>query len=1149
MAAKFIIGRAGTGKTQWCFDRVVESIRTQPLGDPIYWIVPRQATFAVQRRLACTSNLGGYFRARVLSFEELATEILAESGGIAIPEITDRGRRMILGHLLRQLAGQLQLFGSVAHQPGVAAALDGTFAEFDRAGHEPAVIQEQLRDASAKLNPALKAKIHDLSLIYSNYIAFLGQDRLDPSRRLADALGAIGRCRSLQNAEVFIDSFHDFTGSERLVIAALAKACKSVAITLTIDPQSPCIANPHHVPDEMSLFHRCETAYRKLWFKLHEEKIDVQEPVLLREPHRFHNTQLVSLERVFSPAPETSPQTEKKSPESIQLVETPDPRAEVDAAARWIRLQVNGSMRYRDIAVLMRSQHEYHDLIESSFREHGIPFFVDRRRTAAHHPLLRLIRAALAVAMTNWSHESMMAIIKTGMVGLNDQDADALENFVLLHGIHHTTWISPTPWTGRRTTTDESEEPSPAKSNSQNVDPLRRKLVDRLWPFVQTATASQKIPVRTLATAVFRLLQDFQCREKIVEWMDRATALGHLEERGEHERVWDELVKLFDELVDLFGNDSITLKDFSAILDSALEGFDLGLTPPTVDQVLIGDIDRTRTDAIKACIVLGMAEGQFPLAGYEDSVFTSADRRAMGKLNIDLDPDTSRRLLDENFLAYLVLTRAQDRVLLTRSLADTDGKPRAPSPIWQRIVDRFPDLKIHTIPREENLPDNRVATPRQLIGALMRWVRSGQPNPTWDSIYQWLASRPPADDAIDIARFRGWKALSYRNEAVLDPKTAAALFPSPLRVTAFELESFRKCPFQHFARHGLKLTQRRQRQVTGADLSQIYHEVLERLVRELIESKKTWPDLGESAINERIANLTAQRGRQLRDELMLSTARNRYLLDHVEKTLALIAAAQSAFAGSGDFKPGFTGVHFGDDANLPPLAIQTPGKNEVLIRGKIDRVDLLPDGSACAVDYRLSTGGLDASSAYHGLSLQLLTSLLALEQHGKHLTPDKKLTPSAAFCVQLLRKIRPDDPQFAPSPDDPAFHLRVKPRGIFHLDIAGKLDKTLTEGNSQVVQLFIKKDGGIGRAEYSDAASAEQFTALLRHVERRIAEIADEIIAGKIEIRPYRLGKKTPCPFCEFRALCRLEPSPGCYEKIEPISRPEMFERLTGREQ
>jgi ATP-dependent helicase/nuclease subunit B len=1144
MALRFILGRAGTGKTRWCFDRIVQTIRDEPLGPAVYWIVPRQATFLAQRQLACGGGLGGYFRARVLDFQDLAAEILAECGGTARPEITDRGRRMILGHLLRQLQDQLQFFRSVAHQPGVAAELDNTFSELQRSGQDAAAIQGQLTQASA----ALRAKVHDLALIFSSYAQFLGRDRLDPDRRIAEGLAAIERCRSLRDCDVYVDSFYDFTGSERSVIAALAKICRSVSVTLTIDAQSPCIANPHHAPNDTSLCYRGEQAYRRLWFALREKGVEMSEPVVLGEPRRFCDPQLMSLQQgFFSSRGDVAEKSGPGKAGAIHLIETPDRRAEVDAAARWIRLLTRGGMRYREIAVLMRSLEDYHQLTESSFREHNIPFFVDRRRTAAHHPLPRLIRAALAVATSNWSHESMMAMLKTGLVGLSDGEADELENYVLLHGIHHGTWISDRPWTGRRRAVEETGET--AAPDADDIDALRRRLIDRLAPFVRAVNASPSTPVRGLASVLLRLLEDFQCRQQIVQWMDRAAERRNLEERGEHERVWDELVKLFDELVDLFGDEPISLKDFSAIFDSALDGFDLALTPPTVDQVLVGAVDRTRTPAVKACAVLGLSEGQFPRASREGSIFTDSDRLLLSRNQIDLDPDSSRKLLDENFLGYVALTRASDRLLLTRSACDEAGRAARESPLWRQVMESVPGAGVSTVPREEDLPPQFISTPRQLGCGLMRWVRGGATGDEWQAIYQWFARRRPSDDATDVIRYHGWKALSYNNDATLDPQRAAGLFPAPLKATMRQIESFRMCPYQHFARYGLRLASREHRQVTGADLSRIYHEVLERLARDLIESKGAWPNLESDDARHRLSELTAQLGGQLRDELMLSTARNRYLLAHIERTLALVASAQKAAGERGEFRPAFTNVRFGHaDGGLPPLAIRTPGGHDVLIRGKIDRVDLLPDGTASVVDYHLVTDRLDPASIFHGLSLQLLSYLLVLEKSGHHLAGHGKLAPAAAFCVQLLRQIRSEDPRKALSPHDPLFHLIVKPRGIFDLRVAGKLDKSLTTGQSAVVQLFVNKDGTLGRANHSDAAAAEEFAGLLRHVERRIGRIADQIIAGRIDVHPYRLGEDTPCAACEFLALCRLEPSPGCYDDLEGMTRPEMFEKVKAGE-
>src|SRR5947207_16011398 len=99
MAVRLVIGRAGSGKTRRCFDGVVEALRADPLGPPIYWIVPKQATFMAERELTCASGLGGFCRAHVVSFESLGDQVLADCGGGGIPAFSPLGRQMTLGHL------------------------------------------------------------------------------------------------------------------------------------------------------------------------------------------------------------------------------------------------------------------------------------------------------------------------------------------------------------------------------------------------------------------------------------------------------------------------------------------------------------------------------------------------------------------------------------------------------------------------------------------------------------------------------------------------------------------------------------------------------------------------------------------------------------------------------------------------------------------------------------------------------------------------------------------------------------------------------------------------------------------------------------------------------------------------------------------
>lgn len=1182
MAVTFIIGRAGSGKTQRCLSHIASAVRAAPLGDPIFLLVPRQATFLTERRLTC--ELGAFTRVRVVSFDELGRQIASDCGESAVPEVTSIGRQMILGHLLRQNQTSLQYFASVARRPGLAAELDATFDEFERSGkttEDLVDLIDHLKHATDDAQgPSLVAKMKDLHLLYKAYVAYLGQERLDQHRRLTQVLEKIEQCKLVKHAAVYVDGFSDFTDYERKVLAGLGKTCSSVHICLMMDPSSPTLADPHHLPNELSLFHHVEQTYRRLWFAMQEAHVKVTEPVRLTEQHRFQTEALARVERELfavrsaraTPVDEPCVTTDC----GVRLLELPDPAAEVDAVAREIRsLLRQDGWRFRDITVLVRSLDTYHGLIDRSFREHGIPYFVDRRRTAAHHPLLQFVRSMLQIARGNWPHPAVMALLKSGLADVSLLQADEIEAYLLQHRLRGRPWDDRDQWAFQRAAPEEASDiPLPEQFEMRTVNEMRQSIAARLHPLLQLFRGNRPASIRALATEIFQTLARFEVRQRIAKWIDEANERKDLEQAGEHGQVWAEMVSLFDQMVGLLGTEPVTPSEFVDVLEAGLERFDLAITPPTVDQVLVGQVDRTRTPPLRAAIVLGLNEGEFPSVCRDETILSHAERRELQKQKVELDPDVQRRQLDEPLLAYIAFTRASEHLIVTRPMANASGRPCGPSPFWNELRRIVPEAQPMQIARESGDGIDQIATPRQLVVALMRWARgkdkdggeSARSEPVdgmkdegadaaLASLYDWLASYKCAGDGsdpIERIRHRTWSALSYRNDATLSPALASALFPSPLRASAAEMETMAACPFRHFLRYGLRLTDRAAVNFTALDMSTVYHEVLDIVVADMLEQKRDWTTLAPDDAGEMVRMYSRAVSERLRGELMLDNARSQYMLGRIERTLEQVIASVKEMLGRGKFRPAFASVRFGEGKKLPPYRVQTPAGGEATISGSIDRIDLLtegPDaGAAVVFDYKLAGGALPMGNLYHGLSLQLLTYLLVLQSSGEQLA-GRPLQPAATFAYRLLRGLGSvDHPDDAIGPDDPNFHLRAKPRGVFDGRFFPALDAECEPGSaSAVVAARIRKDGQFGYRDQSDVADATEFASLLHFVRTKLGHLADEIMAGKIDIAPYRIGKTTPCPRCEFRPICRFEPSQG-YHHLTPLKRQDALDRICGRQ-
>ena len=73
----------------------------------------------------------------------------------------------------------------------------------------------------------------------------------------------------------------------------------------------------------------------------------------------------------------------------------------------------------------------------------------------------------------------------------------------------------------------------------------------------------------------------------------------------EYSQVYRILIELFDKFVELLGDEKVTMDEYLKLLDAGLEEARVGVIPPGIDQVVVGDMQRTRLKDMKALIFVG----------------------------------------------------------------------------------------------------------------------------------------------------------------------------------------------------------------------------------------------------------------------------------------------------------------------------------------------------------------------------------------------------------------------------------------------------------------------------------------------------------------------------------------------------------------
>ncbi|MBE0466985.1 MAG: helicase-exonuclease AddAB subunit AddB, partial [Candidatus Desulforudis sp.] len=527
MSLRFILGRAGAGKTRLCLDEIRQRLRQAPDGPPLVFLVPEQATFQTEHALALTPGLPGIMRAYVLSFRRLAWRVFSEVGGAARPHIGELGKQMLLSRILEERRRELSVFGRAARQFGFAGTVARALSELKTY----LVTPEDLERAGGLLAGrsgagSLAGKVRDLRLVYKEFEARLAGRYVDPDDYLTLLAAQLEHSRTLAGGEVWVDGFAGFTPQEFRVLQGLLRAAGRVSVALCVDPS-------HDREAEAGLFHVTGETHARLAELARHGGIALERPVRLgeRQRPRFKNSPgIAHLEREFF----RRPAAVYSGDAGLTLAAAANRRAEVESAAREIRrLCRERGYRWREVSVVVRDLENYHELLAIGFADYGIPCFIDRKRLVLHHPLVEFIRAALEVVYTDWAYDPVFRWLKTDLAPVSREEVDLLENYVLAHGIRGAKWTDDQDWPYLSAATLEAGAPDEAERRwLARVNGIRRRAARRLREFQERVAAPGN--VRELTASLYDLVAGSDVPEQIARWSREAEQEGLLDIAREH---------------------------------------------------------------------------------------------------------------------------------------------------------------------------------------------------------------------------------------------------------------------------------------------------------------------------------------------------------------------------------------------------------------------------------------------------------------------------------------------------------------------------------------------------------------------------------------------------------------------------------------
>lgn len=1122
MSLQFVFGNSGSGKSHYIRSKITEESIVHPEKNYLV-IVPEQFTMQTQKDLVMANPKKGILNIDVLSFVRLAHRVFEEIGCERTNVLDDEGKSLILRRIAGGCNDELTVLKGNIKKPGYISEVKSVISEFTQYG----IGREEMDRLLEEVEPEsyLYYKLKDIQVLHERFYEFL-EHRYITKEELLELLSQVAvKSEMLKDSVVVLDGFTGFTPVQEHLLRELLLVCEKVIITVEMDQRE----DPYVYKHPYQLFALSKQMVTGLLEICREHQITVEEPVCLydRPVHRFQsNEPLAVLEsRLFRRRERGYEQKQ----DVIEIHSAPNQKEEVRFAAQEIRRLVRTcGYRYREIAVIAGDLSLYADELERMFSQYDIPVFTDHKRSILLNSFVEYLRSLIAMAEQNFSYDSVFRYLRSGMTDFTFEEIDRLENYVRAMGIRgYKRWTEVWVRRGEEMDADQLDE----------MNGLRCKLTEPM-DHVMYILKKNKKTVREMTEALYEFLVQEQIYSRLTAMEERFKSEGKLTLAKEYSQIYGIVIDLFDKFIELLGEEQVSMKEYCDLLDAGLQEAKVGVIPPSLDQVVAGDIQRTRLENVKALFLLGVNDTLIPGTANRGGLLSQRDRDRIQKEKFALSPGAKEQNYIQKFYLYMILTKPSEKLYLTYARSSTEGSALRPAYLIADIQRIFPALTV----REESVQDLKgmELTPDTGVEYVVRGLQNKSHgfSQEWKELYTWYRKNPEWCRRIE----KLVKANFYhKNPQWISELAAKQLYGEQQTPSVTRLEKFAACAYAHFLSYGLHLKERKEYQFEAMDLGVIAHKSIELYAGKLRKEKLDWQDVSVEQQKELVSEAVRESISGYGNTVLYSTARNEYMITRISRLLERSVWALTRQLSKGRFRPQEYELNFGS--------------------GQIDRIDTCETEEKLyvkVVDYKTGSKSFDITSLYHGLQMQLVVYLNAAVEYEKKQKPDKHVIPAGVFYYQMKDPLveKPVSVSGKSTKSDAeldAFRSQVeeelmkelRPSGLINAseETVNLLDQGL-EGESEVIPVKKKKDGSLSQT--SNALSEEEFWIMMEYTKELVNRMKGEMLSGDTRLSPYELGSRTGCDYCQYRDICGFDVGiPGCeYRRLSKYDKAEVLEKM-----
>ena len=686
------------------------------------------------------------------------------------------------------------------------------------------------------------------------------------------------------------------------------------------------------------------------------------------------------------------------------------------------------------------------------------------------------------------------------------------------------------------------KEPWKIATNDNELDYLnniREKITQPLLKFKDNLNRMKN--GKEITEKLYEFLIENKIDEVLIDKKNILERKGEIDLANIYKISWNTLINVLDELVLVLKDDKVSFEEYVKVLKIGLQNSGLGSIPATLDQVIVGDVDRSRTHKVKVAFIIGLNDGVFPSINKEEGFLNDNDREYLKENGVELAKGSRDLLFEENFNIYKALLVPEEKLYLSYASSNNLGKSLRPSMLISKIKKIFIKLNeksdiINTV----FTITNKKATFEDLLENIRKYQDKQEVDEVWFDLYNIYKADEEYKEKLDNAIL----GLNYTNKpGNLSKENIDRLYKNVLNTSISRLEQYKKCAFSYYLKYGLGLTDKSLFKIETLDTGTFMHDVIDEFFEQVISREILLKNITEGQIMEIVSSIINEKLTLNRNYIFTGTAKYRILTKRLKNVILKSMKYIIQTITESDFEIFGNEVEFRNGKKYKPIEIELEDGRKVEITGKIDRIDIAKnkDGKYMRIiDYKSSVKNIDLNEFVCGLQIQLLTYLDAT-------CKVEDVIPAGVLYFNLIDPVIKADKNMSDEEIELEIKKQFKMQGLILADInvVRMMDKNLDKGASNIIPVYIDKNDNLSNTK-SNCVSKEQFKYLQKYTNKLIKEIASEILSGNIDIRPIYNAKKkkTPCEYCEYKAICNFDSSKNEYNYVPNLDKEVLFEMI-----